>query len=70
MVPLNLTVLRTCDEPKLLPVIVTAVPTMPEFRDRLLITGDGKTVNGMVLLATPLTVTTTLPEVAPDGTGA
>lgn len=49
---------------------VTDVPAGPEVGDRLLITGvvEG-TVKATPLLATPLTVTTTLPVVAFAGTG-
>lgn len=68
-VPLNATVLAPCVEPKFTPVIVTDVPTVPEADDRLKILGAGETVNGAPLLATPPTVTTTLPDVAPLGTG-
>jgi hypothetical protein len=50
-------------------VIVTAVPTVPDPADRLVMLGEFDTVNGMPLLATPPTVTTTLPVVAPLGTG-
>src|SRR5579862_732155 len=39
-VPLNLTVLDPCVEPKLLPLIVTAAPTAPEVVERLVIVGD------------------------------
>ena len=53
---------------KLLPVIVMAVPTCAEFGDRPVMTGVGVTVKLLVLLAFPLTVTTTLPDVAPAGT--
>jgi hypothetical protein len=65
-VPLNV----TCPlAPKLVPLIVTAVPTAPEVGFRLLIEGAAAvTVKVTPLLATPLTVTTTLPVVAPPGT--
>lgn len=63
-VPLKLTV---PEDPKLLPLIVTLVPTGPEEGD-MPVTGD--TVNGTPLLGTPATVTTTFPVVAPLGTGA
>ena len=58
--------------PKLVPVIVTAVPTVPEPGLRPVIDGaeDPVTVKLTPLLATPLTVTTTLPVVAPTGTVA
>ena len=62
-VPLNVTV---PEDPKLVPVIVTAVPTGPEVVDRLVIFGD--TAKVIPLLATPPTVTTTFPVVAPAGT--
>jgi hypothetical protein len=38
-VPLNVTVLVPCVAPKLVPVIVTDVPTIPEFGLRLVILG-------------------------------
>ena len=56
--------------PKFVPVIVTEVPTGPEVGLRLVILGGVTIVNAIPLLATPLTVTTTLPVVAPVGTGA
>jgi hypothetical protein len=62
-VPLNVTV---PEDPKLVPVIVTAVPTGPEVGDRLVM--PGVTVKATPLLATPLSVTTTFPVVAPVGT--
>jgi hypothetical protein len=68
-VPLNITVLVPCVEPKFVPVIVTDVPTAPELTERLVMLGVGNTVNDVPALATPLTVTTTFPVVAPDGTG-
>jgi hypothetical protein len=68
-VPLKLTVPVPCVAPKFVPVIVTEVPTTPEVTERLLITGAGTTVKLTPLLATPDTVTTTFPVVAPDGTG-
>jgi hypothetical protein len=49
--------------------MVIVVPDAPEFGDKLLIAGDGKTVNGAPALASPFTVTTTFPVVAPAGTG-
>jgi hypothetical protein len=66
--PLNVTV--PCVAPKFVPVMVTEVPTAAELGLRLLIAGVESTVNAMPLLATPPTVTTTLPFVAPAGTGA
>src|SRR5207245_4510654 len=53
----------------LLPVIVTDVPAAPELADMLLMLGTASTVNDTPALATPPTVTTTLPVVAPAGTG-
>src|SRR5208337_4161288 len=70
-VPLNLTVLVPCVAPKFAPVIVTDAPTNPEVGFRLVMLGAGTvTVKLTPLLATPLTVTTTFPVVAPAGTGA
>ncbi len=57
-------------EPKLLPLIVTEAPTAPELGARPLMLGAGTTVNETPLVATLFTVITTLPVVAPDGTGA
>src|SRR5580765_5442378 len=68
-VPLNVTVLVPCDPPKLVPAIVTTVPTGPLLGDRFVSVGATVTVYGSALLARPLTVTTTLPVVAPAGTG-
>ena len=67
--PLNLTVLAPCVEPKLVPLIVIDVPTAAEVGDKLVIFGAVATVKVTPLLATPPTVTTTLPVVAPLGTG-
>ena len=53
-----------------MPVIVTDAPTAPEVGDRLVIVGVARTVKEEPLLAVPLTVTTTLPVVAPLGTVA
>jgi hypothetical protein len=69
-VPLKLTVLLPWLDPKLLPATVTAAPTGAELGVRLLMLGGGVTVKFTPLLGTPLTVTTTLPVVAPAGTGA
>src|SRR5215470_17617250 len=66
-VPLNFTVLVPCVAPNVVPVIVTDVPTGPDVGDKLLIAGV--TVKDTPLLALPPTVTTTLPVVAPVGTG-
>jgi hypothetical protein len=54
--------------PKLVPVIITLAPIAPEAGLMLVIAGGGVTVKFTPLLATLLTVTTTLPVVAPDGT--
>jgi hypothetical protein len=67
-IPLKATVLAPWLAPKLLPVMVTAVPTGPEVGDRLDMLGGTVTVNGAPLLARPPTVTTTFPLVAPLGT--
>jgi len=70
-VPLNLTVLVPCVAPKFAPAIVTAVPTSPDAGFRLVMLGAGTvTVNAAPLLATPPTVMTTFPVVAPAGTAA
>jgi hypothetical protein len=50
-------------------VIVTAAPTTAEVGDKLPMLGIGNTVNPAPALVTPFTVTTTLPVVAPAGTG-
>ena len=68
VVPLNLTVPLPCDDPKFVPVTVTAAPTAPVVIDRLVILGAGTTVKLLPLLAVPDTVTTTFPVVAPVGT--
>jgi hypothetical protein len=67
-VPLNLTVLLPWVAPKLVPVTVTGVATAPEVGERLVIFGAETTVKLTPLLATPETVTTTFPVVAPLGT--
>jgi hypothetical protein len=66
--PLKVTTLDPWDGPKLVPVIVTVEFTAPEAGDRLVIAGV--TVKDTPLLPLPPTVTTTLPVVAPLGTGA
>jgi hypothetical protein len=69
--PLNVTVLVLCVASKLVPVIVTDVPTGPELGDRPVMLGPVPgTVKLTLLLTVPLAVTTTLPLVAPVGTGA
>ena len=68
-VPPKVTVLVPCVLPKFVPVIVTAVPTGPEFGFRLTIAGAGVvTVKVTPLLACVPTVMTTFPVVAPAGT--
>ncbi len=69
-VPLNWTVLAPCDAPKLLPAIVTDVPTAPDVGLTLVILGGVVTAKVTPLLDVPFTVTTTGPVVAPAGTGA
>jgi hypothetical protein len=69
-VPLNVTVLLPGVDPKFVPAIVTLVPTTADDGVRLVMVGGGTvTVNAAPLLATPPTVTTTCPLVAPVGTG-
>src|SRR5467141_3914456 len=71
VVPLNFTILIPCVAPKFAPVIVTDVPTNPDVGFKLVMLGGGTvTVKLIPLLATPPTVTTTFPVVAPAGTGA
>jgi hypothetical protein len=69
-VPLNVTVLVPCVEPKFAPVIVTDAPTAPEVGDTVVTLGAATTVKLTPLLFTPLAFTTTLPSVAPVGTVA
>src|SRR3954469_10530377 len=66
-VPLNVIVLVPLVAPKFAPATVTDVPTGPLAGDKDV--SDGGTVNGSPLLASDVTVTTTLPDVAPLGTG-
>ncbi|HTR67542.1 MAG TPA: hypothetical protein VMH85_17310 [Terriglobales bacterium] len=68
--PLNFTVLEPLVAPKFAPEIVTTAPTGPEAGDKPLMVGETGTVNATPLLAAPPTLTTTLPVVAPAGTGA
>ncbi len=51
VVPLNVTVLAPCVEPKFAPAIVTVVPTIPEVGERLVIEGEGITVKDTPVLA-------------------
>src|SRR5882672_3029968 len=69
-VPLKVTVLVPCVEPKFVPAMVTDVPTTPDVGFRLMMLGGGVTVKFIPLLATPPTVTTTFPVAPPAGTGA
>jgi hypothetical protein len=70
VVPLNLTVLVPCVVPKFVPVMVTEAPTVADAGFRLVMLGaEPVTVKLTLLLATPPTVTTTFPVVAPVGTG-
>jgi uncharacterized protein YjeT (DUF2065 family) len=70
VIPLNATVLVPCAAPKFTPLMVIEVPIAPEAGFRLvMLGGGGVTVKLMPLLATPFTVTKTLPVVAPVGTG-
>ena len=69
-VPLNVTVLVPCVAPNVVPAIVTAVATGPLVGESVVMVGGVPiTVNAAPLLMLPLTVTTTLPVVAPAGTG-
>jgi len=54
---------------KFVPVTVISVPTEADVGLKLVIVGGGTTVKATPLLATPNTVTTTFPVVAPLGTG-
>ena len=67
VIPPNVTVLLPWGDPKLVPAIITEVPTGPPEGDKLVM--FGVTVKGTPLLATLTTVTTTLPVEAPLGTG-
>jgi hypothetical protein len=69
-VPPNLTILVPLLAPKFAPVIVTVPPTGPLLELSELIVGAVVTVKGLALLATPPTVTITLPVAAPVGTVA
>jgi hypothetical protein len=70
VVPLNLIVLVPWVAPKFVPVIVTEVPVKPDVGFRPVILGpEAVTAKLTPLLATPPTVTTIFPVVAPAGTG-
>jgi len=64
------TLLLPCVAPKFVPVIVTGAVTAPLVGASDVSVAVGTTVNATPLLATPPTVTVTLPVVAPLGTGA
>src|SRR5437763_15155968 len=69
-VPLNMTALVPCDAPKLVPVMVTAVPTGPEGGLRSVMPGAaGVTVTEKALLPRAPPRTTSLTAVAPYGPG-
>ena len=68
VVPLNVTVLDPCVVPKFEPLIDTAEPAPPDAGVALVMYGVVITVKVTPLLSSPLTVTTTLPVVAPLGT--
>jgi hypothetical protein len=68
VVPLKLTMLEPWLDPKEVPVMVTVAPMAPLVGDRVVMLGA--TLKLDPLLALPLTVTTTLPLVAPEGTVA
>src|SRR5690242_4561374 len=70
LAPLKVTVPVPCDAPKFAPVIVTAVPIAPEVGLSMEMLGADAagTVKVTPLLVTLLTVTVTLPVVAPLGT--
>lgn len=68
-VPPKVTVLEPSDAPKFAPLMLMLVPTDPDDWLRLVMLGVGTvTVKFIPLLGAPLTVTTTFPVVAPDGT--
>ena len=68
--PLNSTKLALVPTvgPKFVPLTLTTVPMGPALGLTLLMFGGGVTAKGRPLLADPVTVTTTLPVVAPTGT--
>jgi hypothetical protein len=68
-VPLNVIELVPWVAPKFAPVMVIGVPTEPDVGFRLVMLGGTVTVKLTPLLACAPTVTTTLPVVAPAGTG-
>ena len=68
-IPLKVTVLLPLLLPKFVPPIVTGVAMVPVVGVTVPMLGAGTTVKFTPLLATPPTVTTTFPVVAPAGTG-
>ena len=66
-VPLNEIVLAPCEDPKLVPVIVTVVPTGPLGGANEVTVAGGATVNALVAVP-PGVVRVKLPVVAPLGT--
>ena len=68
--PLKVTLPLPWVAPKFEPAITIFDPMAPVFGVSELMLGGGVTVNSTPLLATPLTVTTTLPVVAAPGTVA
>lgn len=68
--PLKLTEPTAGGVPKLVPLIVTDAPSLPEDGERLVMFGGGVTVKLTPLLATLPAVITTFPVVAPVGTVA
>jgi hypothetical protein len=57
VVPLNLTVLLPCVDPKLLPEIVTDAPTAPDVGERLVIEGAAKAVEAKQMREESITAT-------------
>lgn len=68
-VPLNVTVLDPCVEPKLTPVIVTEAPTNADVGEMPRIPAE-VSVKSKPLLFRFDTLTTTFPVIVPPGTGA
>ena len=69
VIPLNMIVFAPCAAPKFVPATVTASPMCALPGVTAVTAGGGITVNGRLLLGTLNTCTTTLPDVAPAGTG-
>jgi hypothetical protein len=69
-VPLKVTALEPCVEPKCEPVIPSSAPTDSELLSMLLIFGGVTKVNDTVLLFWKPALTCTFPVMAPVGTGA